>query len=290
MMPGLTLLLLLALASAIDLSHGDVLRIAVVGDTGNGSDRVARGISRVHAEQAIDAIILTGDNFYPCGVTSEADPRWRINAALTRIGIPIYPVLGNHDYCGKADPLAQVRATGVIPNWQFPARQYSVRTPIADFVFLDTHPLVRRQKNDVENAIRALAGSKKPWQIAVGHHPILSSGYHGYFPRAEVNRMRELIPALRAAGIDLYICGHDHHLELIRGRMLFLVSGAGSAPIPPVKLRLRTVFPEQVGRESIGFAVLEMTGTEIRVRFYEGDGKPKSPWLSGGVRRQTVAK
>ena len=290
MMAGLTLLLLLALASAIDLSHGEVLRIAVVGDTGNGSDAVARGVSRVHAERPIDAVILTGDNFYPCGVTSEKDPRWSINAALTRIGIPLFPVLGNHDYCGNADPEAQIRATGVIPNWRFPARQYSVRTPIADFVFLDTHRLVRNRPNEVETAIRGLRDSKKPWQIVIGHHPILSSGYHGYFPRDEVNRMRKLIPAVRSAGVDLYICGHDHHLELIRGRMLFLVSGAGSSPIPPVKLRLRTVFPDRIGRERVGFGVVEMTRSEIRVRFYDGDGIPKSAWLSGGVRRDALAK
>ena len=290
MMGGLTLLLLLALASSIDLSHGEVLRIAVVGDTGKGADAVARGVSRVHAERPIDAVILTGDNFYPCGVTSEKDPRWAINAALTRIGIPIFPVLGNHDYCGNADPDAQIRATGVIPNWRFPARQYSVRTPIADFIFLETEPVARNRRNEVEKAIGAVRDSKKPWQIAIGHHPILSSGYHGYFPRAEVNRMQKLIPAVRDAGVDLYICGHDHHLELIRGRMLFLVSGAGSSPIPPVKLRLRTVFPDRVGRERIGFAVLEMTRTEIRVRFYEGDGKPRSGWLLGGVRRDAVAK
>src|SRR5436190_18858391 len=81
--------------------HGKALRIAVVGDTGNGSEAVAAGIRRVHAGDPLDAIILTGDTFYPCGITSRDDPRWSLVSPLTSIGPPLFPVLGNHDYCGK---------------------------------------------------------------------------------------------------------------------------------------------------------------------------------------------
>ncbi|HYR30042.1 MAG TPA: metallophosphoesterase, partial [Thermoanaerobaculia bacterium] len=144
-------LLWLALGAALELSHGEVLRIAVTGDTGNGAEAVARGISRVHAETPVDAIILTGDNFYPCGVASETDPRWSLNAPLTRVGVPVFPVLGNHDLCGNADPEAQVRASRVWANWRFPARQYEVWTRFADFVFVDTNGA------EVGTAVRGLA-------------------------------------------------------------------------------------------------------------------------------------
>jgi acid phosphatase len=258
-----------------------ILRLAVTGDTGEGAEAVAKGIARVHAAEPLDAIILTGDNFYPCGVTSERDPRWSVNLPLTRIGVPVFPVLGNRDFCGRADPDAQVRATGVIPNWRLPARQYALRTPVADFAFVDTTPLVKGNGNAVEPAIRdVLAGSKRRWQVVVGHHPVFSSGYHGYFPRVEVAKMRTLIPALRETGTDLYICGHDHHVELIMGRMLHLVSGAGSSPIPPVKLRARTVFPEEIRMERIGFAVLELSAKRIRVRMYDGNGKARTEWIA----------
>lgn len=270
----------LLLSVPLALSHGDVLRIAVVGDTGAGTSAVAVGLSRA---RPLDAIILTGDNFYPCGVTSPEDPRWSLVLPLTRLGVPVFPVLGNHDYCGDADPDAQVRVFG---NWRFPAREYVVSTRFADFFFLETEPVVRGRARSV-----TFAPSQKPWQIAVGHHPILSSGYHGYFPRAEMaTRMRALLPSMRAAGIDLYICGHDHHLELVQGPILYLVSGAGSAPIRPVKLRLRTVFPAEINREPVGFALLEITASAIRVRFYEGSGEPRSEWLSGRVRGQTLAE
>ncbi|HYC61276.1 MAG TPA: metallophosphoesterase [Thermoanaerobaculia bacterium] len=288
----LGLLLLATLASArlpeVTLApRTATLRIAVAGDTGKGTEALAKSIARVHAAQPLDAILLTGDNFYPCGVTSVDDPRWSLARPLTRVGIPIFPVLGNHDYCGKAVPEAQTRATGAIPHWRFPAPQYAMRTPVADFAFLDTTPWVRGQNVPIASMIRrTFAGSRAPWRIVVGHHPVISSGYHGYFPRAEVKRMRELIPVLRETRADFYICGHDHHMELLRGRMLHLVSGAGSAPIPPVKLRTSTVFPEEIRRERVGFAVVEITDRSIRVRMYGVNGKPRTGWISGRVRHR----
>lgn len=256
----------------------DTLRIAVAGDTGEGADRVARGIARVHTVDPLDAIVLTGDTFYPCGVTSAHDPHWNLVTALTRVGPPVFPVLGNHDSCGKADPDAQLGAP--VPNWRFPARQYVVRAGVADLVFLDTTPYARGRSKDAEIAVRnGLASSTARWRVVVGHHPVISSGYHGYFPRDEVRRMRELAPTLHETKTSLYICGHDHHLELIRGKLLYLVSGAGSDPIPPIKLRMSTVYPAEIRRERIGFAVVELQASRIRVRFYDGDGKAMSGWM-----------
>ena len=265
-----------------------ILRIAVAGDTGKGTETLAAAIARVHAEAPLDAIVLTGDNFYPCGVEAVDDPRWSLARPLTRIGIPIFPVLGNHDYCGKSVPEAQIQATGVVPLWRFPARQYALRTPVADFAFLDTTPFVREiAGSSVDSMLYAtFASSRAPWRVVVGHHPVISSGWHGYFPRKEVAAMRDLIPALRATRADLYICGHDHHVELLRGQMLHLVSGAGSSPVPPIKLRTSTVFPQEIRRERIGFAVLEISARAIRVRIYDSKGKPRTSWISGRVRHE----
>lgn len=263
------------------------LRLAVAGDTGKGTEVLAKAIAHVHAQAPLDAILLTGDNFYPCGVEAVDDPRWSLVLPLTRIGVPILPVLGNHDFCGKAVPETQIQATGTIPHWRFPAPQYALRTPMADFAFISTAPFVRGYDTPVASMIReTFASSRKPWRVVVGHHPVVSSGWHGYFPRDEVGRMRELIPTLRETNIDFYICGHDHHMELLRGRMLHLVSGAGSAPIRPIKLRATTVFPEEISREGIGFAVVEITARTIRVRMYDAKGKPRSGWISGRVRHQ----
>jgi len=286
----LVFLLAAALASApspeVSLTpRSTTLRIAVAGDSGLGTEVLAKAIARVHSAAPLDAIVLTGDNFYPCGVESVDDPRWSLVRPLTTIGIPIFPVLGNHDSCGKAVPDAQIRATGVLPHWRFPARQYAVRTPMADFAFLDTTPHAHGQASSIGKMLReTFARSRKPWRIVVGHHPVISSGWHGYFPRSEVRRMRELVPVLRETAADVYLCGHDHHVEVIRGRMLHVISGAGSSPVPPIKLRATTVFPEEIRRERIGFAVVEITARTIRVRVYDSKGNPRTNWISGRVR------
>jgi acid phosphatase len=243
-------LLLAALTLGAPLPHvplaprATTLRIAVVGDTGEGSDRVANGIAKLHARTTLDAVIITGDAFYPCGPSSAADRQWNRVRALSRIGVPLFPVLGNHDFCGKSRPAVQIGAT-VVPHWQFPARQYVVDAKLAELLMLDTTPYATSRNDDAANALRQTFAAKKttPWRIAVGHHPIISSGYHGHFPRNQHLRMVTLDPLMRRAKVDLYICGHDHHLELIDANPRLLISGAGSDPVPPLVPHKETLLP-----------------------------------------------
>ncbi|HYM62826.1 MAG TPA: metallophosphoesterase [Thermoanaerobaculia bacterium] len=281
------------------VKHGPALRIAVIGDIGSGPAAAAKGLARIHATAPLDAIVVTGDNIYPCGVSSPADPSWdRIRGTLSTLGIPIYPVLGNHDYgeptltkngwhpCRHGDPGAQVGIDSV-PHWVFPARDYLIRSDVATFAMIDTTPIVlgasspvlgSRSASEVRSDLRAMLQEGKGWHIVVGHHVIFSSGWHGQFPRDQGNRMRALIPLLREGHADLYICGHDHHLELIgpmspRGRRpLFLVSGAGSEPISPIGLRYDTLFPTSRVRATIGFAILDITDRMLGITFYRADG------------------
>ena len=237
-------------------------RVAVVGDIGNGTAKVARGIAAVGP---LDAIITTGDNIYPCGVKSATDPKWRRLDPLAALGIPIYPVLGNHDHCGNPD--AEIGAP--LRNWHFPAREYTVNTPFAEFMFIDTTPYA-----DGLKPVPHFAFNSNGWRIVVGHHPLLSSGYHGHLPRSEHRRMLRLIPVMVAAHVDLYICGHDHHLELIEAKPLMLISGAGSDPVPAI---LRHAQTRWVSDEPYrGFAVLELSEATMTLRFYDATGKARS--------------
>jgi acid phosphatase len=251
--------------------RADTLRIAVVGDTGEGSDRVARGIAALHARTPLDAVVITGDAFYPCGPASATDPQWNRVRALSQIGVPLFPVLGNHDFCGKSLPVAQIGAT-VVPHWQFPARQYVVESKLAELLMLDTTPYASARDDDAAEAVRQGFTRKTKWRIAVGHHPIVSSGYHGHFPRDQHLRMVTLDPLMRHAKVDLYICGHDHHLELIDGQPRLLISGAGSDPVPPLVPHKRTLFPSEAERQ-LGFATVELDAHTMTIRFFDGDGK-----------------
>ena len=61
---------------SIPLPKRNVLRFIVVGDAGTGDPHLHNGILRIARQTHIDAILLVGDNVYPCGVTSVNDPQW----------------------------------------------------------------------------------------------------------------------------------------------------------------------------------------------------------------------
>jgi tartrate-resistant acid phosphatase type 5 len=252
--------------------HAATLRLAVVGDTGEGSDRVANGIAKLYARTPLDAVVITGDAFYPCGPASASDPQWNRVRALSQIGVPLFPLLGNHDFCGKSSPAVQIGAK-VVPHWQFPARQYVVDSKLAELLMLDTTPYAAARNDDAADALRQTFAAKKttPWRIAAGHHPIISSGYHGHFPRDQHLRMVKLDPLMRRAKVDLYICGHDHHLELIDANPRLLISGAGSDPVPPLVPHKQTLYPSEATRQ-LGFAVVQLDALTMTIRFFDGDG------------------
>jgi hypothetical protein len=248
--------------------RGDSLRIAVVGDSGIETKTIARAVA---ASKPVDAIILVGDNFYPCGVKSATDRKWRVIDALTSLNMPIYAVLGNHDYCGKAD--AQVNAH--VANWNMPAHEYAIHSDLADFAMLDTTPYALGANRTAENVLRdVFANSKATWRIAVGHHVVASSGWHGIFPRKEAARMRRLLPVMRDEHVDLYLGGHDHHEELLDlAPPLIVVSGAASDPVPMVTVRDQTVWPRTTHfSEPIGFALVELTRTSLAIEFRNSRG------------------
>lgn len=211
----------------------------VVGDWGTGGKlqrTVADGMAAVAGRMRPTAIVSVGDNFYPDGVTSADDPQWQ--SKFERIyhhealRLPWWAVLGNHDY--RSEPNAQIAYHARQPRWNMPARYYrqdfaiDAVTTVALFG-LDTQQLVtgadgwRRQLTWLDSA---LGTDKATWRIVVGHHPIRSYGHYG----DNALLVKELRPILDKHGIDVYCCGHDHDLQLIRhpdDGFLCAVSGAG---------------------------------------------------------------
>jgi tartrate-resistant acid phosphatase type 5 len=285
------------------------LHLIVVGDAGATHSRLRAGILAVQKAHGLDAIILAGDNFYPCGIRSLADPQWaKITEHFGPANVPIYAVFGNHDYgdaphekvppqlCAAfgTNPGAELAANGKVPHWNFPAENYVVHSSVADFVMLDTQPVAMDWSTpylgsgtsaQVTKFLQdSLSASSGPWRIVVGHHTLYSSGMHGRTNGFDQRHMRAaLLPLLRAEKTDLYICGHDHDLELLgnlhhAGDPLFLVSGAGSGldemkARKPAALAIEppTLWPPRVAA-AYGFALLEIDRDELAITFYDAAG------------------
>ncbi len=268
-------------------------RFIAFGDWGTGRDdqqQVADAMaSRLRAEaaripagggQPLDFLVTTGDNFYPRGVASVDDPKWRthfeeVYDAPTLREAPVFPSLGNHDYQGSVQ--AQIDYSAKNPRWRMPARYYKVRRPLGegralDLFVLDTERLGWRSSDPQQLAWleQELGASDAVWKVVVGHHPLYSHSKRPF----NLTLIRRLEPLLVAHDVDLYVAGHDHVLDLIRPvrGVYHLTSGAGggSGKAYPVRWDDQESFYAATGG---GFAYLRASPHELVIELVRLDGK-----------------
>ena len=209
-----------------------------IGDTGYGGEILranASSMERAAETRPVAFVLLLGDNFYPSGVESAEDRRWKEIFEDAFVGaklqVPFYAVLGNHDHRGSIE--AEIDYTKRSARWKMPSRWYTFTAPLADgsaaqFFALDTQPIHHgwSEAKEEEAWLDAeLSLSKARWKIVFGHHPFRSHGSHG--ETAELRARLE--PILERRGVDLVISGHDHDLQVIPSKAgwVQVVSGAG---------------------------------------------------------------
>ncbi|MBS7562929.1 metallophosphoesterase [Mucilaginibacter sp. Bleaf8] len=231
------------------------LEFAVVGDFGRGGEYYQKDMAAnlAKAVTGINAsfIISTGDNIYPDGVASVHDPLWNLSFENVFYQYPLhrpwYVVLGNHDY--HQNPQAEVDYSQISGRWNMPARYHSFKQRIgtnaeALFVFIDTNPLepssynssyrdelIRqdstRQKQWLEKVLSDTSSTVK-WKIVIGHHPLYTAGNRA-LNKPEMRYTLE--PLFEKYKVNVYISGHEHHLQYYHPPQKFthhFISGAGS--------------------------------------------------------------
>ncbi len=212
-----------------------------VGDQGSGDHnqrRVAQAMERVARQgDGIDFVLLLGDNIYEEGVESVDDRQWRdkfeaIYTGATLSKTPFFAILGNHDALGNRR--AQIdyakRGSG---RWHMDSFYYFRdfgrigQRPLLRVVFLDTTGDDFSKAAQVGLLKRAFQNKADGplWKVVAGHHPLRSNGPHRIKPTIS----SWFNPVLISTGVDLYLCGHDHNLQMIQppGEPLYVVSGAG---------------------------------------------------------------
>ena len=157
---------------------------------------------------------------------------------------------------------------------------------------------------EVTRALRDSLRTTRPGQfvIVAAHHPLITGGPHGGYCGAfalfrrwantsqdlfgkSYSRMRDSVNrALATRPPLIYVAGHDHSLQVIRGRnsSYALVSGAGSIGKGECSARLRQSL--YVGQATSGFMRLDFTaGDSVFLRVYRYDsqvhGEVYSLWL-----------
>jgi len=256
--------------------EANTLQIFAVGDTGaenEGQRIVSRQMAAWARTNPIDFVLFLGDNFYGRGVKSILDEQWKTKFEdiyyQESLQIPFYAVLGNHDY--YKNPEAQVDYSLVSKRWKMPSRFYQFTKKIdedtaIDFFALDTESLLRGNgEGQLEWLEQGLKKSKAHWKIVFSHHPLYSGGKK----RKETLELRTLLELLLVKyGVDLYVSGHNHSVELTKpiAGVRYLVSGAGARP--------RDVYwgeHTQFADAELGFAWLIISKDKIDVNFINNE-------------------
>lgn len=265
------------------------LHFIVMGDWGRNGENyqkeVAAGMGKAAHDLSASFVIATGDNFYPYGVASTQDYHWLASFetiyTAQSLHVRWFPVLGNHDYA--SNPEAEVEYTKVSSRWSMPSRYYShtfrLDRDSVLFVFLDTDPIEKELKRIPLDTVKyplggmnrqrdwlvaQLSASKARWKIVVGHHPVYTGGWRKTSP--DTKNMKEFLePVFKQYGVDVYLCGHEHHLEYIKpqGPTHYIISGAAS------EAREAALHPD--GGKFVapvqGFAAVSLTADKLLVQF-----------------------
>lgn len=261
------------------------LRLLAVGDTGTGGEEqlaVAAAMeaackSAARQKKPFSAMLMLGDNFYPSGVKSISDAQWQEKFEIPYgtpclAALPVYPVLGNHDY--RWSPQAQIDYSAMSPRWRMPGRFYSVDFgPLARLIALDTNRFdwcgLWRQCTFDFLKYQAVSASGR-WRIAVGHHPMAGSSSHGR--SYDGTLFKHTVRPYVCKEVDFYLAGHSHqmeHLNFDGCRTEFLIAGTGGADLG----RLKSERPGSRFVESRhGFLTLDLRNDVATIKFNDTDG------------------
>ncbi|RXK83097.1 purple acid phosphatase family protein [Filimonas effusa] len=274
------------------------LNFIVMGDWGRNGENyqkeVAAGMGKAAHDLDASFVVAVGDNFYPYGVASTQDHQWitSYESVYTAQSLHVkwYVVLGNHDYITNPD--AQVAYTKMSSRWTMPSRYYSKTFNINGdtaqkvlMLFIDTDPIEKQLRGQAHDSIKYPAGavetqlrwmeqelqaSKATWKIVVGHHPVYTGGWRADIQ--DTKNMRGVLePLFRKYGVELYISGHEHHLEYTKpaGNTHYVISGAASESRPAALNKNGGQFTAATQ----GFTTFSVTPEEVTVQFIDHNDK-----------------
>jgi hypothetical protein len=278
-------------------ARGDVLRVVTIGDFGQGTPenrevagaaqaQVAAAMLKAQKANAFDFGLTLGDNFYPGGMLSPTDPRWKTlwSDLYDPLGLEFYATLGNHDWGNADSPAAELAYTKQGPSWFMPAPYYTFSAGPVQFFALDTNELSELQLTWLGDE---LSKSMARWKVVYGHHPIHSAGQH----MDSKTLVARLLPVLLNRA-DVYLAGHDHDMQHLKseGGVHFFINGGGGAKIREIKPDARSVF----AKSAYGFTTLEADHDKLVVKFIGTDSSELYEYtvtkaMAEGIARETLA-
>ena len=274
-----------ALAATIEsLDLGDAAVLVGTGDIADCDDLAGAAATGELIRRVLDShpealVFTTGDHAYPDGSPEEFaacyEPVWGDFNART------VPTPGNHDYetpdAGGYFDYFDVFAAHPAAR---PRGYYAVEH--GDWLIVVLNSLLHIDAGSVQ--LRwletQLAERGADCVIAIWHHPVRSSAFHGYLPWERGRRTAAFWEVLERHGADVILNGHDHVYERFAkldaagrrdaaGIRQFTV-GTGGAGLHPIVLQRR--HSEYLTNDVYGVLVLALRSGEYEWAFVGSDG------------------
>jgi hypothetical protein len=217
------------------------IRVGVIGDSGFGHT-ITEKMAQELASADLDFLIHTGDVVYL--VEENSDPYEAYSLKYYQIfspvlhQIPIYPVIGNHEFDTPAKweelpfytqafpplDISEVQSGGPAGFRQF----YALSFGPTQILFLDSQAFyIGAGPGEQTEWIRERLALPFKVTVIVLHVPPFSSGFH---PNDGAAIRRTWVPLFEQANVELVLSGHDHNYQhLVVNDIDYVISGGGSA-------------------------------------------------------------
>ena len=255
-------------------------------ERGRGELSVSAAMGVFAAQYAPQLAFSVGDNFYPNGVKTVDDERFRTTFeepfGAAALQIPWYVALGNHDI--RRNWRAQIEYTQKSKRWNMPAKHYSFSKTapdgtVVDFFVLDTCAFHRKlhvgaaiEEADRDAAAqlvwleRELGASKADWKILVGHHPVWTGGVRRDIHEQDLDKL--LPPLMKKHGVALYFCGHEHDSQHIERDGIHNILMGNGGDMRPTGETEGTRYAES----RLGFGFVTVDKAAARIHFVDTKG------------------
>lgn len=248
-------------------------------DTTKARRRVAYRIAQIRPDLVVNTgdIVDRGASAAPWQVFDEE------NAWLRRMGVPYYPVLGNHEYMGGSTETALHNYFARFPYLN-DRRWYKLQVGPVVFLMLDsnfdemTQEEVRSQLTWLQdNIVECERDPNVRMTVLITHHPPFTHSRNEH-PSVKVTHL--VLPLMSGyAKCKLFYSGHSHSYERFRvGGVNYVVTGGGGAPLDVTE---EAIFPEDLydGGRIRGFHYCLMTLYKKQCSIEMFELQPDGSWV-----------
>jgi predicted phosphodiesterase len=229
-------------------------RFAVFGDSGSGKSAQYE-LAKIIEQHDVDLILHTGDVVYFEGRDEAYREKFYLPYKKLLERIPIFPVLGNHDYETR-------NGQAWLDNFFLPGaeRFYSFDYANARFIALDSRGIDAASVRWLEEA---LAKTDKTWKFVFFHEPPFSNKDDR---TGSAGARNGWLPLFEKYKVDVVFSGHDHLYTRFKARrgVTYIVEGLGGYSSDKIYKDAANV--AVTDNSDNGFGLVEVAGAKLIFR------------------------